>query len=455
MEIKGHINIMAIIVVLLTIIVVVHADDVSIMPVDATPNGPDVTIDDSAPDSTEPVVTIDDPAPEHKKKPKPNPKTPVPTPDTPVPTPDTPVPTPDTPVPPSDAYPLTITADTSIIYVGQLTDIKFTVIATYPDSCGPNKEPGIVCAQVITELPEPSVNVRLEGVVSKSGITDNNGNVIISVNVSSEGTIVATASKSGYKDSSVTINAETKPGPSPSTPTPSRNSGNSGQNGNKAVISNEPYDNIAQYETITKNLVSNQTIDYSFRSPEFSIYKVFINGKNNEYDIPVRIDSLKNKSIYAKKLVPGTIYKNENILIGTKRINYVVLKFRVKNSWISDNKLGDDNPPRLLIWNGTTWLILATNTTGKDDTYTYYDVPKVGRFSLGVFAISALPKKANKTRPITLSTDEDIIIPEIEEIDTPNKVPGFDIIITIIGIIISITYIVIEGKIKGYKIRKI
>lgn len=323
MEIKGYINIMAIIAVLLTIIVVVHAGDVNIMPVDTTPNGPD-------------------PTPEHTKKPKP-------THDTPVPTPDTPIQTPDTTVPPSDAYPLTITADTSVIYVGQLTDIKFTVIATYPDSCGPNKEPGLVCAQVITELPEPSVNVRLEGVASESGTTDNNGNVIISVNANSEGTIVATASKSGYKDSSVTINAKIKPDPSPNTttpdtPTPSRNNDNSGQNDNKAIMSNEPYDNIDQYETITRNLVSNQTIDYAFISPEFSIYKVFINGKNNEYDIPVRIDSLKNKSIYAKKLVPGTIYKNENILIGTKRINYVALKFRVKNSWISDNKLDDGNP---------------------------------------------------------------------------------------------------------------
>lgn len=431
MEIKGYINIMAIIAVLLTIIVVVHAGDVNIMPVDTTPNGPD-------------------PTPEHTKKPKP-------THDTPVPTPDTPIQTPDTTVPPSDAYPLTITADTSVIYVGQLTDIKFTVIATYPDSCGPNKEPGLVCAQVITELPEPSVNVRLEGVASESGTTDNNGNVIISVNANSEGTIVATASKSGYKDSSVTINAKIKPDPSPNTttpdtPTPSRNNDNSGQNDNKAIMSNEPYDNIDQYETITRNLVSNQTIDYAFISPEFSIYKVFINGKNNEYDIPVRIDSLKNKSIYAKKLVPGTIYKNENILIGTKRINYVALKFRVKNSWISDNKLDDGNPPRLLVWNGTTWLMLATNTTGKDDAYTYYDAPKVGRFSLGVFAISAFPKKANQTHTITPSINEDIVIPEIEEIDTPNKAPGFDIIITVIGIIISITYIVIDGKIKGDKI---
>lgn len=437
MEIKGYINIIAIIVVLLIIIVVVHADDASILPVDTTPNGPD-------------------PTPEHTKKPKP-------THDTPVPTQDTPIPTPDTPVPPSDAYPLTITADTSVIYVGQLTDIKFTVIATYPNACGPNKEPGLVCAQVITELPEPSVNVRLEGVVSESGTTDNNGNVIISVNANSEGTIVATASKSGYKDSSVTINAKIKPGPSPNTttpdtptpdtPTPHRNNDNNGQSGNKAIISNEPYDNIAQHESITKDLASNQTIDYSFTSPEFSIYKVSINGKNNEYDIPVRIDSLKNKSVYAKKLAPGTIYKNENVLIGTKRINYVALKFRVNNSWISDNKLDDGNPPRLLVWNGTTWLILATNTTGKDDAYTYYDAPKVGRFSLGVFAISAFPKKANQTYPIVSSIDEDIVIPEIEEIDTPNKVPGFDIIITVIGIIISITYIVIDGKIKGYKRR--
>ncbi len=218
------------------------------------------------------------------------------------------------------------------------------------------------------------------------------------------------------------------------------NSGNGGSSGGSRGITTsniDPYGNIVKYEVKEGNLMSNKTIEYSFTTPEFSIYQILLNSKENEYDISVRIEDLRNTSKYAK-LAPGIVYRNENVWLGSTRLNYIGVRFRVKNSWFEDNGLNDGRLPYLLKWNGTVWIVLKTNMTGKDSVYTYFESPKAGNSRIGIFAISAPIKMIGNTDATSKNIPEEEyeeIIPDIEEKEMKSKgIPGFGILIMIISL---------------------
>lgn len=218
--------------------------------------------------------------------------------------------------------------------------------------------------------------------------------------------------------------------------------GSSGGGRSMTTTNIDPFSNIVKYEVRDGNLIYNKSIDYTFTSPEFGIYEIAVNGKENEFDVSVRIENLKNTSRYAKQ-APGIVYKNENTWIGSKRLNYISVRFRVKNSWLEENELDDVRHPYLLKWNGTTWLVLRTNFTKKDNEYTYFDVPRAGRAYIHLFAISAPPKikKNNNSDNWEKKIEEEI--PDKEEIEyiVPNKSPGFEAIYVFIIGILMIRYI--------------
>lgn len=207
----------------------------------------------------------------------------------------------------------------------------------------------------------------------------------------------------------------------------------------------DPFSNIIKYEIRYNDFVVNKTVEYTFTTPEFGIYQVLINGKENEYDISVRIEDLRNKSKYAKKQAPGLIYKNETVLIGNKRINYIAIRYKVNNSWIKDNNLSNAQYPRLLKWNGTTWLVLKTNIIGKDNNYTYFEASKAGSVFLSIFAISAPPKMSNQTiasqGTIQKQEDNKDVAPEIIEEIEEKKLPGFDSTTFIISMMLLSVYV--------------
>ncbi len=105
---------------------------------------------------------------------------------------------------------LIISSDTSIVTVGIRQNVIFTVTDD-PNYC----PPGQVCALVyIDPSPISGAYVRLEGSATGSGYTEN-GKLMLNVNASIQGTITAIASKSGYINGKVTIDAK-----SPSIPAP-------------------------------------------------------------------------------------------------------------------------------------------------------------------------------------------------------------------------------------------
>lgn len=207
----------------------------------------------------------------------------------------------------------------------------------------------------------------------------------------------------------------------------------------------DPYSNIVKYEVREGNLIYNRSVEYSFTTPEFGIFKVLVNGNETEYNIPVRIETLRNTSKYAKP-APGIVYRNENVWIGTKRLNYVGIRFKVKNSWIVENNLNDTIHPYLLKWNGTVWLVLKTNITGNDSINTYFEAPRVGSSNIGIFAISAPPKIVNNMKvdwAPNSSEIEENVDPIIESIQIKNS-SAFDIIISML--ILLIVYVCRKGR---------
>lgn len=210
------------------------------------------------------------------------------------------------------------------------------------------------------------------------------------------------------------------------------------------------YGNMFKHETREKDLIFNKSVKYSFSAPELSIYEVWINGKSNEMDISVRVEDLINTSKYINKPAPGIIYRNENVWIGTKRINYVAVRFKVNNSWMEKNGLNNDSYPHLLKWDGEKWSALKTDIISSDDTYTYFEAPKTGSSSISLFAISGPPKSIKKSAnftPINITgiegINEEVVSPDQDEIYVAEteKSPGFDTVIATIGILLSVMII--------------
>lgn len=207
--------------------------------------------------------------------------------------------------------------------------------------------------------------------------------------------------------------------------------------------SEDAYGNIFKYEIKDQNLVYNQSIKYQFSTPELGIYEILVNGKNSESDISVKVEDLINTSEYANKSSPGIVYRNENVWIGTSRINYVTVRFRVNNSWINSHSLDDSHYPHLLKWNGDTWLVLQTNILSKDGTYTYFEAPKAGSTSASVFAISAQDQLSYDTVSSddpTPTTTTDTVDTKLVPIDTSmtkhNDYTGLDIGIVVIVVVL-------------------
>jgi len=115
---------------------------------------------------------------------------------------------------------LKIITDTPTVNVGESKSVTFTI--TTENTCGPSA--GQACPMAATtdqnEIPVSDVNVHLEGCAHVNGMTDSNGNAIITVKANCAGTITAIASKSGYTNGEVTIDAKQLATPTPYTPTP-------------------------------------------------------------------------------------------------------------------------------------------------------------------------------------------------------------------------------------------
>lgn len=213
--------------------------------------------------------------------------------------------------------------------------------------------------------------------------------------------------------------------------------------GGGGVVTPEPYDNIAKFERRDGDLVANKPVTYSFTSPELAIYQVVITGRENENNVAVRVESLKGTSKLVKIDAPGNVYTNENVWAGSKRIGDVLVRFRVKNSWIETNNVARTEI-QLLNWSGSEWNPLESRMINKDDNYTYFESKTTG---LSLFAISGLKGEVRvpSWTPVVTMPVETPPAEKVIPTPTKTKAPGFEI-----AAVIAVTLVVYRFGKKGY-----
>ncbi|NJD78008.1 MAG: PGF-pre-PGF domain-containing protein [Candidatus Methanoperedens sp.] len=217
--------------------------------------------------------------------------------------------------------------------------------------------------------------------------------------------------------------------PATTTTTTSSSSGGGGSGGG-GLVTSEPYDNIAKAESYEKSLIAGAPVIYAFKVPEHGVYEIAVTGRENENYIALRVEALKGTSKLVTQNPPGTVYKNLNVLAGTKKITGAVIKFKVENSWLENNKFAG-NDVKMVKWDGIQWVKLETSGSGKDGDYTYFEA-KTDTFSS--FAIT-VPEAASK--PVAGETPSKATpssTPARTTDPTPTRSPGFEMILAVIAI---------------------
>lgn len=223
----------------------------------------------------------------------------------------------------------------------------------------------------------------------------------------------------------------------------SGNSGSSsggGGGGGGGVISGENYLNIIKFERQDADLKGNKPVPYTFVYPGFAIYQVLITGRENEGGVGMRIEHLKSASALVSRMPPGKVYANENVWLGSKRIIGVLIKFRINNSWLTDNSLDKENIKLLRFDN--EWTKLNTKFTGSDAQYSYFEAKSPG---LSSFAVSWLKEEIPATESLISETAAPVEETVNETTPAPvQSAPGFELA-TVLGAMSAI-YLAIRKR---------
>ncbi|MFZ3059374.1 MAG: PGF-pre-PGF domain-containing protein [Candidatus Methanoperedens sp.] len=174
--------------------------------------------------------------------------------------------------------------------------------------------------------------------------------------------------------------------------------GSSGSTGGGGIVTSEPYTNIEKAERYDKSLIANVPVTYTFKAPELGIYEIAVTGKENENDIAIRVEALKDTSKGVSVPAPGTVYKNLNIIVGTKKIKEAIIKFKVENSWLSSNNLAGADV-KMVKWDGSKWIDRETTEKSKDGSFTYFETTTD---SFSSFAITGQKAGVSPTAAATI-----------------------------------------------------
>ncbi len=165
-----------------------------------------------------------------------------------------------------------------------------------------------------------------------------------------------------------------------------------GGGGGGGGTTGENFSNIEVKEKYEEAIYKDKPTSYRFKNASNPITYVNVTGNVNAGLITAMIEVLKSTSALVKEPAPGVVNKNVNLWLGTsgfavpKNLKEVVIRFRVTNDWIQDNKVNAKDI-KLLRWNGAKWDTLETWVKEKDDTNTFFEA---NTNSLSPLAISAV-----------------------------------------------------------------
>lgn len=186
----------------------------------------------------------------------------------------------------------------------------------------------------------------------------------------------------------------------------------SGGGGGGGTTSGENISNIDVKESYELAIFKDILTSYRFTNALNPIRYSNITGNVNAGLITTTVEVLKGTSSLVSSAAPGKVYKNVNILVGTRgfatpaNLKESKIVFNVQNSWLTDNKIAAGQL-KLLRWDGSKWITLDTNEIKKDATTTYFESGTDGFSSFaisGITGITTTPEAAATSVPIVKGT---------------------------------------------------
>ncbi|MCX9011269.1 MAG: PGF-pre-PGF domain-containing protein [Candidatus Methanoperedens sp.] len=157
--------------------------------------------------------------------------------------------------------------------------------------------------------------------------------------------------------------------------------GDSSGGGGGGIPPGEDWKNIERREVKEMDILAKVANVYVFRSVE-PVMVVTFESSVSEYDVPVAVEVLRNRSKSIKADAPGKPYKYFNVFAGrsgfSSKVSNGVVVVQVNNSWLEENSF-DPESVSLYKWQGE-WVKKETEIAEKKSNYTYY-ASLVGNFS--------------------------------------------------------------------------
>lgn len=156
-----------------------------------------------------------------------------------------------------------------------------------------------------------------------------------------------------------------------------------GGGGGGGGSSGESAENILFKDVLAVNTMADMAISFDFDNARNDIQYVRYLSLKNSGKISTTIEVLKNTSGFAANAAPDLTYRNINIWVGKtgyateNNIMDPVIGFRVSQKWVLDNAI-DPYTIKLNRYSGGAWEELATEQTGSDDSYLYFEAKTPG-----------------------------------------------------------------------------
>jgi PGF-pre-PGF domain-containing protein len=160
--------------------------------------------------------------------------------------------------------------------------------------------------------------------------------------------------------------------------------------------------NISLKEVKTVNVMSNTNVSYPFSEQGNPVTSITYYSLKNAGQITSSIEVLKNVSVTATNVPPGTVYKHMNIWVGKhgyatpENIQGAVIGFRVSKEWMKINGF-DPSSIRIYRFNNGEWRELQTNIAGDDQEFVFFkaDTPGFSPFAITAFALATSSMESN------------------------------------------------------------
>ena len=215
------------------------------------------------------------------------------------------------------------------------------------------------------------------------------------------------------------------------TPTPCTScdggGGGSSGGGGGGGSSMEDFSNILFTEKVDFNLIKDKPVTQIFKSNNL-VYELDVVDANNEDFVTFKVELLKGITKTTNKTPEGTVYKYLNIYSGSKRLKEASIRFKVNNSWMTDNY-----DIKLLRLVDGEWTPLETTRINKDDTYTYFEAKTTGFLSFVIVGKTTQPSVQARKMDAVTPTEIPQKIAALQAQSLEKKSPGFGGIFTAIG----------------------